>query len=212
MSKTRAQLEALIADDLARSDLTTQISYAVQTAIEAYEEEPFWFNTNYRVTATLSSSANYIAVSALPARFLKFDRVRVTLNSGRDIDLYERDYDWIMARQDVVTYAIPMEYCIYNQKMLFDSNADANRTIIMDGLVSLGSAASNSYSTADSTAWFNEARELVRHRAKREIYQHTLKDADMASSAKIAEDDAFNTLKTKTNQRASTGYVRPTEF
>lgn len=212
MAKTRTQLEAKIADDLARSDLTTQITDAVEIAIKAYEEEPFWFNTVYRSSATLSSSLANIALSSLTTRFLNFDRIRINSGGTADIDLYRRDYAWIMTRQDAPTYAIPMEYCIYDEKLMFDSYADQNRTLHMDGVVSLGNTASNSYSVADTTAWFNEARELIRHRAKREIYLHVLKDAEMAAAAKVSEDDAFNTLKSKSNQRASTGFLRPTEF
>lgn len=212
MAKTRTQLEAKIADDLIRSDLTTQITDAVEIAIKAYEDEPFWFNTVFRTSATLSSSVAFIALSSLTTRFLDFNRIRVTTSGNSEIDLYRRDYRWIMTRQDDPTYAIPLEYCIYDEKLMFDSYADQDRTLHMDGIVSLGSTASDSYSAGDTTAWFNEARELIRHRARREIYMHVLKDGDLAGSAKIAEDDAFNTLKSKTNQRASTGFLRPTEF
>lgn len=211
-NKTRTGLEAQIADDLIRSDLTVQIGEAVQTAIDAYANERFWFNEAYRVTATLTVSTASIAMTALSVRFLDFDRVRLLRSAGNFIDLYHRDYDWIMSRQDAVTYCQPAEYCVYGDALHFDSFGDASYTLYLDGIKSLGNAASNTYSASSSITWFAEARELIRHRAKREVYAHVLKDIELAGAAAAAEYDAFNALKGKTNQRVSTGAIRPTEF
>ena len=211
-NKTRTGLESQIADDLARSDLTVQIGEAVQTAIDAYSNERFWFNEAYRVTATLSISAATIAMSALSVRFLEFDRVRLLRTAGNFIDLYKRDYDWIMSRQDAVTVTQPAEYSLYGDYIQFDSYADQAYTLYIDGLKSLGNAASNTYSASDSTTWFSDARELIRQRAKRELYANVIKDIELAGASAAAEQDAFNALKGKTNQRVSTGSIRPTEF
>lgn len=209
---TRAAIEAQIADDLSRDDLTSQITDAVDTAIRAYEEQRFYFNEAYRVTATLSSSAMSIALSDIHPRMVEFDRVRLLINGIDMYDLYQRDYAWVMARQDILTYSPPIEYAIYAEKVQFDCGADQAYPVIFDGIKSLGNSASDSYSANDASAWFNAARELIRHRARREVYMHVILDADLAGAAKIAEDDAFNTLMSKTNQRASTGMIRPDSF
>jgi membrane carboxypeptidase/penicillin-binding protein len=186
----------------------------VEVAIRAYQEERFFFNEAYRVTATLSSSIATIAMTAIGTRFYDFDRVRLLRSTGNYIDLYQRDYDWVMSRQDAVTYTQPAEWCLYNETVHFDSNADQAYAIVFDGLKSLGSTATDSYSVSSSVSWFSTsgARELIRHRARRELYMHVLKDNDLAAAAKMAEDDAYDTLKTRTNARTSTGFLRPTEF
>lgn len=212
MSATRTIVEAEIADDLQRNDLSTQITKAVDTAIRAYEEDRFFFNEAYSVSATLSSSVCFIAQSVLPTRFAKLDRVRVVRSSTFFDEIYKRDYAWIMAQQDIVTRGAPYEYCIYNEKLQFDNYADINYTLILDGIKSLGNTASDTYSTGSAVAWFNEARELIRHRAKREIYMHVLKDANLAAMAKLAEQEAFDTLKGKTNARVATGIIRASDF
>ena len=212
MATQRTTVEAEIADDLARSDLTTQITKAVTTAIKAYEEERFFFNEAYAVSVTLSSSVAVLALSALPVRILDLDRVRIKRSTTFYDEIYRRDYGWVMAAQDVITFTIPYEYCIYNEQLMFDSFADQNYTLILDGIKSLGSATSNSYSVSSSIAWFDKAYELIRHRAKREIYMHVVKDTDMAAVAKLAEDDEFDLLKAKTYTRVATGQIRPTEF
>lgn len=209
---TRSTIEAQIADDIARDDLPSQISAAVDTAIRAYEEQRFYFNEAYRITATLSSSAMSIALASISPKLCEMDRVRVLIGGIDMYDLYKRDYAWIMARQDIITFAPPSEYCIYGEAVQFDCGADTAYPIIFDGVKLLGSSASDSYSANDTSAWFNAARELIRNRAKREVYMHVTKDPDGAATAKMAEDDAFNTLMTKTNQRASTGLIRPDVF
>lgn len=209
---TRSDIEAQIADDLARSDLTTQISNAVNAAIRAYRFERLGFNEAYRVTATASISANYLALSDLSVRFRKVDRVRLLRDSGDYLDLYRRDYDWIMSRQDDRVLSIPIEYAVYNNTIHFDTIADDTYTLAIDGVKELGTGTTASFSAGDASAWFNEARELVRHRAKREVYAHVLKDMELASAAAAAEKDAYNVLKSELDQVASTGFIRPTEF
>lgn len=212
MTTARSDIEAQIADDLARSDLTSQITAAVNTAIRAYRFERLGFNEAYRVTATLSTSADTMALSSISVRFRKLDRVRILRAAGDYLDLYSRDYDWIMSRQDSNVLCQPSEYAVYNSTIHFDSMADEDYTIVMDGIKELGSAASASFSAGDTSAWFNDARELIRHRAKREIYANVLKDMELAAAAGAAEKEAYRTLKAEAEQQVSTGFIRPTEF
>lgn len=208
---TRSDIEAQIADDLARSDLTSQITAAVNTAIRSYRFERLGFNEAYRVTATLSTSADTMALTGLSVRLRKIDRLRIVRAAGDYLDLYHRDYDWIMSRQDVRVLCQPAEYALYNNAIHFDSMADQNYTLYLDGIKELGNT-SASYSAADASAWFNDARELIRHRAKRELYANVLKDMELAAVAGAAEKEALNVIKSELNQQISTGFIRPTEF
>jgi hypothetical protein len=211
MTSTRSDIEAQIADDLARSDLASQITAAVNTAIRSYRFERLGFNEAYKVTATLSTSADTMTLASLSVRFRKLDRVRIVRAAGDYLDLYHRDYDWIMSRQDVRVVCQPVEYAVYNQAIHFDSMADQDYTLLMDGLKELGNA-SASYSAGDTTAWFNDARELIRHRAKREVHANVLKDMELAAAAGAAEKEALRILKAEMGEQISTGFIRPTEF
>jgi hypothetical protein len=209
---TRSDIEAQIADDLARSDLASQITAAVNTAIRSYRFERLGFNEAYKVTATLSTSADVMTLASISVRFRKLDRVRIVRAAGDYLDLYHRDYDWIMFRQDVRVVCQPVEYAVYNSAIHFDSMADQDYTLLLDGLKELGSAASASYSAGDTSAWFNDARELIRHRAKRELYANVLKDMELAAAAGAAEKEALRILKAEIGEQISTGFIRPTEF
>jgi hypothetical protein len=208
---SRSDIEAQIADDLARSDLASQITAAVNTAIRSYRFERLGFNEAYKVTATLSTSADTMTLASLSVRFRKLDRVRIVRAAGDYLDLYHRDYDWIMSRQDVRVVCQPVEYAVYNNAIHFDSMADQNYALLMDGLKELGNA-SASYSAGDTSAWFNDARELIRHRAKREVYANVLKDMELAAAAGAAEKEALRILKAELGEQISTGFIRPTEF
>ena len=208
----RTTIEAQIADDLARSDLSSQITNGVTAAIRAYRFERFGFNEAYRVTATLSVSAAFIDLTTLSVRFRKLDRVRLQRNTTDYIDMYARDYDWLMSRQDAYALSMPLEYAMFNNAIHFDAYADQTYTMLIDGIKELTTNATASYSTGDTCAWFNDARELIRHRAKREVYAHVLKDMELASAAMAAEQDAYKMLKAETAQQTSTGFIRPTEF
>lgn len=209
---TRTDIETQIADDLARSDLSSQITAAVSAAIRAYRFERLGFNEAYKVTATASSSLDTLAMSSLSVRFRKIDRLRLQRSTSDYIDLYRRDYDWIMSRQDVRSVSMPIEYAIYNDTIQFDCLADQSYTLLIDGVKELGTGTTASFSAQDTSAWFNDARELVRHRAKREVYAHVLKDMELASAAAAAEKEAYRILKAELGEEVSTGMIRPTEF
>lgn len=208
---TRSDIEAEIADDLARTDLTSQITAAVNTAIRSYRFERLGFNEAYKVTATLSTSADVMTLASISVRFRKLDRLRIVRAAGDYLDLYHRDYDWIMSRQDVRVVCQPAEYAVYNNAIHFDSMADQDYTLYLDGIRELGNT-SASYSAGDISAWFNDGRELIRHRAKRELYANVLKDMELAAAAGAAEKEAHRIIKAELGEQISTGFIRPTEF
>ena len=140
------------------------------------------------------------------------DRLRIKLSSNTFLDMYHRDYDWIMSRQDTNLTAQPVEFTIYNEKFQFDSYSDSIYLLTIDGIKSLGSTATDSYSIASAVAWFNEGRELVRAAAKRDLYTHVVKDFEFAVAMKQVEEDEYRRLKGRTNRLKSSGAVRPTEF
>jgi len=206
---TFTTLASKIADDLARSDLTSQISDAILEAIRFYEGERFFFNEAHAQTATLSTSAVAIAFSALPVRFLEIDRIRLALGSGSYDDLEHRSYVDLMHGQDAQATGQPIEFALYADSVQFDVKANQNYTLVMDGLKSLGNTASNTYTVSSSVSWFTDGRDLIRAAAKKSLYMNVTKDAEQALIANQAEMLALNMLRGKTNQRGS-GYVVPT--
>lgn len=210
---TKADLAAKIADDLARSDLSTQITDAINYSIKRYERERFWFNDQDNITATLTISAAQLALSDIPVKLFQIDRVRLELSSSTYLDLYPRDRNWIAARQDIQLTSMPVEYCVYDEALQFDSIADQSYRLVLDGVVSIAdTATSNSYSNGSAATWFNEARDMIRADAKRDLYTHVIKDFEFAARMNETAQYEFNQLKGRTNRIRKSGQIRPTRF
>lgn len=209
---TRYQLEQQIIDDIDRTDINTQVARSVETAIRMHEHDRYWFNQVYQSSVTLSSSMAFIPLASLPYRFLEFDRVRLIRDANYYSDLLVRDRDWLMSRQDIIVYTEPYEYAVYGEKLQFDSYADRDYELRIDGLVSLGNTASNTFSISSSVAWFGDARDMIRAAAKKDLFLHVIKDPEQAVAMGVIEKGIKDTLKAKTNQRASTGRIRPDEW
>lgn len=214
MTKTRAQLETQIADDLARGDLTTQITEAVDQAILQYEQERFWFNQVHSQTATFSSSETHVDFSAMPKKFLEVDRVRVATSAGVNFywEVTPASYASVMQAQETVILARPLEYVVYNNALQFDSKANRDYSLFIDGLVSLGSVASASFSTADTSAWFNDGRTLIRATAKADIFANLLEAPEKAAVFEALAQKELNKLRAKTNQKLGFGPIISEEF
>lgn len=213
MARTRADIEAQVADDLARTDLSTQITTAMDWALDYYEDDRFTFNEVTHASVTLSSSLNFMPLTTPPQqyKFLKFDRVRILLN-GIFYEVIPSDYDLVMAYQDQNVLSRPAFYCIHGDNMQFDTLADQNYALDIDGLISLGTGDTATFTAASAVAWFNVAGELIRSAIKRNLYGHVIKDERMASMAVEAEQDAYSMLKGQATRKKSSGFIKPRWF
>ncbi len=210
---TRAVLEARIADDLVDAPVTsTQITAAVTDAIKHYESERFIFNEASNVSVSFSSSVDFMAMTSLPVYFVKIDRLRMNYSGGTNLtDLTPRDYAWLMAAQDAKSVSRPYEYCIYADRLQFDSSPSVNSAGVLEGVKRLAPGATNSYSTSSSLAWFTDGAQLLRHRAGRDLRANIVRDGAGALKKDTLEKPEYKALKAKLNTRNS-GRIRPTEF
>lgn len=74
---TYAQMQAKIADDLNRSDLTTQIQREINRAIRKYASMPFWFSSTSANFTTANGQWSYDTADGLPSNIRIVDYLRV---------------------------------------------------------------------------------------------------------------------------------------
>jgi hypothetical protein len=201
---TYGAMQTRIADEIARSDLGSQIQNAILDAIKAYDGERFAFNDLYRSTASVSVGEYAIA---LPSNVAQIDRITMDINASVEDVLVPRDAHFIIEAQTPIYSSQPKEYAIYADQILFNCAADQNYTIYINGLRRYDPP------TVDGSngPWFVEAEELIRNRAKANLYLDVIMDAENGGRCKLREQEAFRYLKGKMAIRGS-GRVRPTRF
>jgi hypothetical protein len=207
---TYAAIKSRIADELSRSDLGSQISLSVQSAIKYHEQKQFWFNESRSLTfSTVANQEFYTSsdLSSMP-NLLEIDHVTITVNSNR-YEVTPRTYQYmemLMVRADQPGQ--PTDYCYYAQQMRFYPIPDAAYTARISSRVRLGSLSADS----DTNAWMTDGEALIRARAKWDLYINVLMDRERATEMAAVEQLELARLQRETGQRISTGKVMPTYF
>ena len=207
---TLAELKALIADDLDRDDMDSQIAKAVSSAISHYEGTRFWFNEKRDIEFTLSSSQEFYGVNDSPyiPNLIEIDAFSV-IQSGTPNPIYRRDYDWIERTAMNGVAGLPSDYAYYGQEIRFYPIPDGtgSMTARIAAHVRL-----DSLSDSQENAWTTEAENLIRYRACWELSQNVIKDYEAADRYKPMEIDALQRLEAETTRRRTTGRVRASQF
>lgn len=204
---TLSQMRSRIADDLDRSDLSTQIDKAINRAIEFYESERFWFSEKVSTFSTVANQKNYSSSDGIPTDMAEVDYVEVTV-SGKEYKLTPKTYDYIKELISSDSTGEPSDYCYYQENFYFYPIPNAVRTIS----VSYQQKYSELSLDADSNDFTTEAEDLIEARARAWIYARVIKDPEQASIAKTEEMDALRGLRIKTEKLIATGKLRPTSF
>lgn len=200
-----------IADELARSDLTTQIGKAIQSAIRHYERRPFYFN-EVRKTMSTSDGAEFYTTSDFPFidKMAEIYSAKITVNGGK-YSLIERDWSYIDELQSSTTHkGDPEDFAYFGQKLRLWPIPDGANDIVFSFVEKLPAASLSA--TTDTNYWMTEAEELIRSRATKRLYAEVIKDTENATVWNALEQEALQALITETESRTMTGLPRATYF
>lgn len=213
---TYGTMQDRIATEIHRSDLTSRIQEAIQTAIDHYETRRFWFNEKTTSIVTTPSTREV----SLSADVVEFDSVKMN-TSTYGHTLTPRTYTYIdESDTSVGSYeGIPEDYAIYGNSLVLYPTPDATYTISVSYLYRLADLSA----TADTNAWMTTAEELIRKRAKADVKLNVLEDPSALSQMMLMaqmgkdfltkeEEIAYNNLVSSSVRRASSGKLRPTSF
>ena len=211
MADTFADLKTRIADELARTDLTSQIELAVLNAVAHHQRERFWFNEVYGATfSTVASQAWYAAAALADIPYIvEIDSLTITV-SATVYQLTRRTYDEIEAMDVGGTYGDPTDYCYFNQQIRLFPVPNLVRTCSLSYHKRLTALSGSS----DSNAWTikADAEELIRQRAKADLFANVIRNFEAADRAERAEAIALMRLREETTRRVSSGRVTATQF
>jgi hypothetical protein len=213
---TLGYMKDRIGDELARSDLSTQIAQCITDAIAIYQPHRFRFsesrdvcNFNTVVGQEFYTSADNANIATL---FL-FDYIVVTI-AGANFKLTRRQpQDIELLSQSGTQRGQPQEFCYFNETIRLYPVPSAVYPIICAGHMSISAPTSDS---AAGNRWMTTAERLIRSRAKYELSINY--NIDFPSLAQImhpdtgATSEAYDELKAQTNKLTGTGRVTPTQF
>lgn len=198
-----------IADEIARSDLTTPIQRSIISAIQHWQRHRFYFNESRTVTFNTVASQEFYTSSdnAYIPTFADIDAVTITaLGSRMDVD--KRPYHELEELSSTTTLiGIPIYYAYYGQQLRLYPIPDGVYPVRVSGLQRLD----NVSLSADTNVWFTEAEALIRARAKIILALDVLKDADEARRLEPLENSVHTALQRETVLRGKSN-VKPTQF
>lgn len=197
---TYATMQSRIADELSRTDLTTQIQRAIQTAIKHYERQRFYFNSKTTGAFNTVADQEYYTSSDLAdiPNIIEIDSMYYTSNSLRTTIL-PLPFETIEAAQSGSVKGTPSNFAYYAQKIRLYPIPFSVVAVTTAHLYRLTALSAD----GDTNAWVTDGEELIRQKAKRTLYLDVLRDRDGAESCAILEKEAYDGLKSETRRRRS---------
>lgn len=210
---TLSIMKARIADELARDDLTSQIAYAISDAIGAYQDERWFFNESRAVTfSTVADQEFYDGDDAASiATVQKIDYVKLYVgDQPYDLEPLMPSEIESSATNGTST-GTPWSYCYYSESLRLYPVPDQAYTVRLGASILRAAPATDAEA---SNPWMTHAERLIRSRAKLELALHVLKDEALAATMSQGVSEAWDQLKSRTNQitQVGNGRVRAMEF
>lgn len=193
---TFSTMKTNIADDLSRSDLTTQISARLLHAVSHYARRDFWFNRAQATASTVAGQEFY----ALPTDFMAPHRLQLSDSVSKE-PLIRVSNDWLDSNFETSDRARPVWWAITASQFRLRPLPDAVYTMTLTYRKELTALSGDS----DTNAWTEAAEMLIHHRTCWDIYAHIIRDLQMAQVHKSAELEALNALMRQSTEIMSAG-------
>lgn len=195
-------MQARIADEIARPDLTTQIKRSIQTAIKHHERKKLKFNQTTDTFSTVVGQDYYgsSALSDIP-NIVTIDAANISIGGVKE-PLSEADFAAIDALNDGATTGDPEYYTYYKQQIRLGPVPNAVRTVTLAFVKRLGTLSLD----ADTNAWMVDGEELIRLTAKIDLFINVIRavDQDEIDRLKQREIEVLDALEREAQQGQTT--------
>lgn len=200
MANDRATMATRIADEVDDDGLTNQIVNAIDTAIGTYERRRFYFNLKTFTFSTVASQEYYDpAIAADIATFAEVDTQYLT-SGGIRFPLNVTTFGAIDESQTGSVTGRPTNWAVFGQKFRLYPIPLEVFVVTVAGHCRLAAS--------DTSAWYSDAEELIRQRAKRILAVDVTKDVDAALAAQSLENEALEALLLETQRRRGRPLLR----
>ncbi len=201
---TYGVMQTRIADEIKRTDLTSQIQLAILSAINFYKTDRFWWNECRADASTVASQEYY----GLPADFLALDFIGVTVSSRYYQLVPKSAHEIDEINWGAGTYTgYPAYFALYeNNLRLYPIPNDVYtlRIAYLKQLTALSAA-------GDSNEWTVTAEELIRLHAKADLLENVIRGPEAvgeAQSLRLREREVYSQVRFNADLRRSSGRLR----
>lgn len=202
--RNRIARECSTVTTAAATPYSAEIASAVLSAIAHYAREPFYFNTKTNTFNTVANQEYYSSSDLADiATLVQIHTLTYTTNSIK-IPLRSMDFEKINDWQTGAVIAPPAYFAYYKQNIRLYPIPDAVYTMTMAYVYKLTALSVD----GDSNAWTTDAEELIRCRAKADLYGHLLKEYDAADRMTVREQQILASLKRESRLRRSNNMLR----
>lgn len=204
---TLGDMKKRIAEEIYRDDLTDAIAREIKSAIAFYQSKRIYFQERTRFEfATVAQQDTYSYADAPEiANLVSIDFVHLL----RDEAILDVRYA-TPASVDLIAFnpsiGEPSFYSYAGNALRFYPTPDRAYTIRIMALIPVGAPVADD---TPNNPWMQDAEELIRSRAKRNLYLHSLGDQGMAAAMKAAEDEALSSLVAETSMRTQVNAFVP---
>lgn len=164
MSGDYGSLKSRLADELNRTDLTSQIALEIQSAIAHYESQRFWFNEGQSLSSTSSTGDPRIS---LPTDFLEAIRIEITI-SGLQEPLYRlewNEFSDLGGGDTGLSSGVPSCFSINSNEIWLYPRPNGNYIVTLTYAKQLTTLSGDT----DTNSWMTDGEELIRHRARQAV-------------------------------------------
>jgi hypothetical protein len=208
---TLAEMVTSITREIRRydADWDARIRAEITRAIRFYQRERFWFNETRLITFNTVALQEFYTgddQADIP-NLLAIDYVTLTENTNvYDLCFADpRNHD----TNDLnIAPNRPVEYSYFQSQIRFWPIPNNIYPIRINSLIRRAAPADDA---EEDNPWMVDAEELIRSRAKRNLFLHAMGDDEQAASMKAAEDEALRSLRAETSRRTNVHTFMPAE-
>lgn len=223
---TWGTMKTRIANELARSDLTSEIATAMWGAVRYYQRTERFVSGEYVSTfSTVASQEWYTdAQTSYNLMYLAGDDSLTITVDGMPQPMRKMSYEEMEALSvSSTTVGIPTHYCFYRERLRLYPVPDAvytltlsgNRAWIYAGFRTFPYAGSPPVGTFDDTEpqdsaegfWTTEAEELIRLHAKIDLFTNVIRDPAEAATLEPRKAEMLVKMRAWADRRNGTGVV-----
>lgn len=216
---TLALLKARIWDDLFKQDDldpskpdSPQIGQAIDDAIRHYQRKRFYFNERRDLTfATLPGQVWYgVGDDADIPAFVRLDGLFLQRPGGQLTELRQvENNEFEYLTDGTSSKGEPLFYTYFGRQLgVYPIPGDTYTVRMMGHVLVPGPAADDE----EDNVWMTEAFELIRCKAKKQLFGHVKQDPQMASVYDTMEREALAALRSETTRRVMYDGFEKTQF